>query len=589
MSRRHRRGRLAMLSFAAGLTIAPVAVLTLAFPAAAPPRATERPDPAFADVSPVDAVPARAFHVAIDGNDRAAGSRNAPLRSIGEAVERVPVGGTVVVHAGSYHESIEIEEPADITLMAAPGATVWLDGSRPVRTWLHSGGAWVSTGWTPEFDASPTYTRGEPDNDEPHWRFVDPAYPMAAHPDQVWIDDAPQTQVRSRDRLRPGAFYVDEGADRLYLGSDPTGRSVRASDIAKALSVRAAGTQILGIGVRRYASSVPHMGSVTVEAPRVRLEDVTIEENATTGLHVMEPDVRLVGVSLVDNGMMGMTTNGADGLRVDRLRVTGNNRERFNASPAAGGVKIGRGSDVVVRDSVFDRNLGTGLWFDESVYGIEVIGSRMTGNAGHGISLELSGKVVVAGNVVAGNGASGLKINDTNDVSVWNNTFAGNHREIDIAQDSRDLDPEGSHLDRSLPLTFRNGPVVLRNNVIAQTAPDSDCLLCVEDHSGRMSAEQMRISARGNLYQRPSDGRPAVLVLWSRGDGAEPFGSLAAFRGSTGQEQPGSSLTGGSVLREDYSLTRQVDQLAATTAVPLPAAIAARLGVPPHTRALGAG
>ena len=57
--------------------------------------------------------------------------------------------------------------------------------------------------------------------------------------------------------------------------------------------------------------------------------------------------------------------------------------------------------------------------------------------------------VVVAGNVVADNGGSGLKVNDTSRVSIWNNTFTGNDREVDIVQDDRDLDSQGSYLDPS--------------------------------------------------------------------------------------------------------------------------------------------
>lgn len=546
-------------------------------PPAAARRPTARPAP-----------PADALHVARDGDDAARGSSSAPLRTIGEALDRADDGDTVVVHRGSYHESLEVEGATGVTLMAAPRAEVWIDGSRPVGGWASAGAVWVSTGWTPEFDASPTYTWGEPDNTSPNWQFVNPAHPMAAHPDQVWVDGVAQQQVGSLAQVGPGTFFVDEPGDRLYIGSDPTGREVRASALAKGLSVRAAGTRVVGIGVRRFANSVPHMGAVTVEAPRVRLVDVAIVENATAGLHVMDRRVRLVGVRVSDNGMMGMTATEADGLRIDRMRATGNNRERFNTSPAAGGAKIGRGTDVVVRDSVFADNLGTGLWFDESVLGLQVLTSRMQGNAVHGISLELSGEALVAGNVVAGNGESGLKVNDTNAVSIWNNTFTGNDREVDIVQDDRDLDPQGSHLDHSLALTFRNGPVALRNNVFAQTSRGSDCLLCVEDYSGRMTAEDMRVTARGNLYQRPTSDRPTTLVRWSRGDDAIAFATFGAFRSATGQERPGRLVSGTRVLRGDHRVTRKVERIARKVARRLPASVAARLGVDRGTRRLGA-
>lgn len=532
--------------------------------------------------------PADALHVATRGDDQSSGTERRPLRTISEAVARAGRGDTIVVHAGSYHESVKIEKATGVTLMAARGATVWLDGSRAVRTWTAVEGLWVSPDWSAEFDASPTYTWGAPDNTSPGWRFLDPAYPMAAHPDQVWVDDVPQRQVGSIAAVRPGTFFVDEDSDLLYLGSDPTGRDVRASDLAKAVSVRAAGTRVIGIGVRRYATSVPHMGSVTVEAPQVRLEDMAIEQNATTGLHVLARRVRLTRLSLRGNGMMGLTTNGADGLRIDGLHVVGNNRERFNPAPAAGGAKIGRSTDVEVRDSVFERNLGTGLWFDESVLGIRVLDSRMLRNAAHGISLELSGRALVAGNVLAHNGGNGLKVNDTSEVSIWNNTFTANDREINVVQDDRDLDDQGSFLDESLPLSFRNGPVVIGNNVIAGTARRSDCLICVEDYSDRMSAEDMKVSVTGNLYQRPTGDRPRTLVLWSRGDGAKAFRSLRAFRRGTGQESTGRLFTGRRVLGHGERVTNLVDELASAIAVRLPRSVATALGISRGANRLGA-
>jgi parallel beta-helix repeat protein len=539
--------------------------------------------------APATSATRKTLHVALRGADSSSGAERTPLRTIGAALARAQDGSTVVVHDGVYHESVKIEGSTGITLTAAPRARVWLDGSRPVTSWEPAGSAWVSTGWTAQFDASPTYTWGAPDGDGTSWQFVNPAYPMAAHPDQVWVDDVAQRQVGALAALGPGRFYVDDETDRLYLGTDPTGRDVRASDLAKGLSIRAARTDVRGIGVRRFASSVPHMGTVTVEAPRVRLEDVTIEQNATTGLHVMRSRVRLDHVSLVRNGMMGLTTNGADHLRMNRVRVVGNNRERFNPAPAAGGAKLGRSRDVDIRDSVFQANRGTGLWFDESVRGVTVASSRLSRNAVHGLSLELSGDVVVAGNVIADNGGNGIKVNDTSRVKVWNNTLVGNDREVNIVQDDRDLDSQGSYLDSSSGLTFRNGPVVLANNVLARTGTGSECLLCVEDYSGRFSAEAMKVTANGNIYQRSSSRRPVALVRWSRGDDAASFKSLRAFQRATGQEDRGRQLTDSPAVRRSKRVTVLVARLAAATARPLPRAIARLLGLPTGSRRLGAG
>ena len=199
-------------------------------------------------------------HVSPAGSDAASGTSAAPLRTISAAVNRAPADGTVVVASGSYHENVTILRSTPVHLTSAPGATVWLDGSRVVSNWKASNGRWVAAGWTASFDSSPTLTAGAPDGAPPYWQFVSPSFPMAAHPDQVWIDNVAQRQVGTLSGVGPGTFYVDYTGDKLYLGNSPVGHTVRASDLPKAISVRAPGTTIDGINVRRYAPSCPDDG-----------------------------------------------------------------------------------------------------------------------------------------------------------------------------------------------------------------------------------------------------------------------------------------------------------------------------------------
>ncbi|QDB80172.1 DUF1565 domain-containing protein [Georgenia sp. 311] len=536
------------------------------------------------------------IHVSVDGDDEATGSPAEPLRTITAAVRTSGAGDTIVVHGGSYHEELKVENRQGLHLVAAPGAEVWLDGSVVVEGWQPEDGHWVSPGWITEFDPSPTYSWGAPDHDQPGWSFIDPEHPMAAHPDQVWVDDVRQEQVGSRAEVREGTFYVDHDRDELVLGTDPTGRTVAASTLARALRVRSAQMVLRDIGIRRYAPSVPHMGAVTIEAHHVLLDGVTLADNATTGLHVLSTGVRLEDVELVGNGMMGLSATEADGLELVRVTARGNNVEEFNRSPAAGGAKIGRSSGVLVRDSTFSDNLANGVWFDESVHDLRLVGSRMTGNTGHGASVELTGKVVVVGNVIARNGGNGLKLNDAEDVEVWNNTFVDNARSINVVQDDRDLDPRGSYRDPELPLTWKTQDVAIRNNVLVRTGTvplDGDeqrtCLLCVEDHSGRWTAAEMDVTALGNVYVRPDAGSPKWVVVWSRRD-RDPyvFRSVADFRRTVNQEGTGTELTGTAALSPDLHPLPVLEQLVASVAQPLPREIAELVGQDEGAQHLGA-
>jgi len=534
----------------------------------------------------------RTFHVATRGRDSASGTEVAPLRSIGQAIGRASSGDTVVVHAGTYHEGIVVPDGKRLSIVG--DGKVWLDGSRAVTSWRADSRGFVADGWTATFDASPTYTFGAPDNTEEAWSFVNPARPMAAHPDQVWVDGRAQRQVGSLADVRPGTFYVDEKADRLHLGTDPRGKQVRGSDIAKAISIRAAGTRLLNINVRRFAPSVPHMGAVTAERSGIVLERMMIRDNATTGLHVMGRDTVLKRVRLVRNGMLGMSATYADNLRISHSAARRNNTEGFNFSPVAGGAKIGRSRGTVVRDSVFANNAGTGLWLDESAYDITIVNSLARDNLNHGISLELSAKATVADTVIAGNGGNGVKVNNTSDVSLWNNTLVGNSRPINIVQDDRDpadpdtpgRDPRQPQPDPTMPWVI--GPVRVHNNILASPNSSANCLLCVEDFSGRFTAEQLRVRASGNVYQRPTRDRPEWVVVWSRASrNPAVFTSVAEFRRATGQEAGHLDLVGKRAVNSEFRATRVVRRHA-RVAERVPRTLVRVLGLSSRVRHLGA-
>lgn len=538
--------------------------------------------------TPVPTTPAaRTRHVAVSGQDSAAGTAKAPLRTIEAAIKAARAGDTIIVHSGAYHEQLKVENREGLTIMAAPGAKVWLDGSTEVTRWKRTGSVWVAKNWHVQFDHSPTFRWGAPDNVAKGWQFIDPAHPMAAHPDQVWVDGRRQKQVESLDRVEKGTFFVDEGQRKLYLGGKPKGRTVRASSLAQAMRIRSDDTTIRGIGVRNYAPSVPHMGAVTIEADHVTIEHLAVVDNATTGLHVMGRSSRIIDVQLKRNGMMGLSATNADDLFLDHITVRRNNVERFNPSPSAGGVKVGRTTGVEVRDSLFEGNLGTGLWFDESVYDIGVLNSRLLRNSGHGLSIELSGKADVVGNIIADNDQNGAKINNSDHIQLWNNTFVRNDRPINIVQDIRDIDPQGSYLDPTLPLSWQTRDVAIRNNIIIGSS--GNCLLCVEDYSDRFKPADLNVTAASNVYYRHDDRKPRWLVVWARGP-KEPyiFKSLSQFRVTVAQETPGGELTGPSALSSSYVPKESITRLVASLAQPLPEDLALRIDVPAETQHLGA-
>ena len=270
-------------------------------------------------------VPAGALFVSVGARSGGSGSAEAPYASVQSAVDRAASGATLVLRGGTYHESVVIPSGKKLTIQSYPGEAVWFDGSSALNNWQSTGGRWFSADWKYDFDATPSFTRGEADGTAAGWRWLNAAHPMAAHPEQVWIDGVAQAEVSSLAALKAGTFFTDVANDRLYLGSDPTGHSVRTSTLTKALSLRGEGAVVRGVGVRNYATSVWMMGAVTVEAPRATLENVVIYDNASTGLFVGSSNATIRDVTLARNGLMGLGANYADALVIDDLLAVENN------------------------------------------------------------------------------------------------------------------------------------------------------------------------------------------------------------------------------------------------------------------------
>ncbi|MGW6175017.1 right-handed parallel beta-helix repeat-containing protein [Arthrobacter sp. NPDC055138] len=560
----------------------------------APSAGGEDPTSVSAAAAAVAAA-AQPLVVSPEGSDDAAGTLAAPLGSVRAAVARAATGQTIVLRAGSYHEFVTIPPDKKLILRSYPGEEVWLDGSVPVTGFARHGGVYTVEGWTTEFDASPTYKRGAPDGTSQGWQFVSDKHPMAAHPDQVWIDGVPQRQVGSRPEVVAGTFYVDYAGDRLYLGSAPRDGTVRASTLGRALSIQGAGSELHGVGVRRYATSVPQMGAVTVEAPHAVLDEVVITANATTGLFVGAADASLRNVTLAGNGMLGAAATYADGLQVSGLLAERNNTEHFNTSPVSGGAKIGRSRGLEISDSVFRDNDGPGLWLDESVFDSAIHGNDVLDNSGYGLALELSAKADVVNNVIAGNSGHGLKVNNTSDVRIWNNTISAEGRAINIVQDGRRAsDPGTPGHDPRQPfpdpaMSWINGPVEIRNNIISNPGSIADCLLCVEDYSGTYSAKELEVTALGDVYHRAVPASPESAVIWAMESGKPAlFADPDDFRSATGQERQHLYLDGISPFVSGYRPDDIIATRNPTVAQPLPREIARLAGQPAGTRSLGA-
>jgi len=459
-------------------------------------------------VDPSGAAAAGVIYVAPNGSDSAAGTIAAPYRTINRAVSAASTGDTIILRGGVYRESVVIYGKA-IRLQSAPGERAVMEGARPVPGFTASGGDWYAGGWTTEFQR----------NTGP---MVLASNPAAGYPDQVFLDGTPQRQVLSRGAVVPGTFYHDTAADRLWIGSDPSGKLVEASEMSFALYFnKAHGSRLTDITVRRYGTEGRHMAAIRMYSDNVVVSGVKSELNAYTGLSAIGNGIVVRDSTFKDNGYIGLHGHLIKTFVVERVSIFGNNKAGFDPHHSAAGMKVTNSTGITVRDSDISRNNGPGIWTDLSVKYVSLVRNLTEYNGRSGIEIELSSSVNAVGNVAVGNGEAGIWVLESQDVQVFHNALYGNRREIWVEEGPR--------------AEVQN--VWIRNNILGLGRAGSPALFNVDDWTAERSAVQMNVTSDYNAFWLPPSSPTKNISRWARWPQPLAYGStLAAHQQVTGQD-----------------------------------------------------
>jgi parallel beta-helix repeat protein len=312
------------------------------------------------------------------------------------------------------------------------------------------------------------------------------------------------------------------------------------------------------------------MGAVKGYANNLLFENDVFEDTALTGLSIRGTHVTVRRNAFLRNGQLGLQGNKSDKSVIVGNVMTGNNTAHFKIIPVAGGMKITSSRGLRILDNDVEDNGSAGIWLDEGCAKAVIARNVVRHNTGHGIQFEISDGALIVGNVVVDNARYGIRILESGHVRVWNNTVSANgRRQIDALDAGRKGRVTG---------------IELRNNLI-EARPGSDVqVLGVEDTNKRYGAGAMA-NADGDAYYRAVKG-PKELIHWvDPGRKTKDLTGLVEFTTRTGQEVHGIAAEGAApfVDRLDYRLRPGSDPLRA--GLPLPADVAALLGLHAGDRA----
>ncbi len=538
-------------------------------------------------------VPSGAVFVATNGSDSSGtGTQSAPFATIQTALNRLPTNGTIVLRGGTYHQSAFISG-IGITIQSYPNEAVWLDGSSVVSGWTQQGSTWVHSGWTSQFDSSIGFSFGGTDQ-----TFIDPAYPLASHPDQVFLDGSLLQLVSGTPG--PGQFAVNYGNQTLTIGSNPNGHELRASDLQSAITI-AGSVTLRGFGVERYATSMPQMGTIYEggSTGRSTFQNLVVVDNAVVGINLSQGGNLIDHVTADRNGMSGIEigTGGPviTNQTIQYSELSANNTHHFNGFPAAAGIKVSTVNGLVIRGNVVKNNQRTdGIWTDQNTTNFTIVDNVVTSDgtrgkdATTGIMNELSDSGIVAGNVISGF-QEGITMFDTGDVKIINNTVYNNSTwGIGLTQDDRYVpghSTEGPSIAASAsnPWLIRNETV--QNNVFADS-PGGMFQFYVLDKSTNRPASSMNLDVEGNLFTHKDTGSQPTMVGWGGSDNVTVanYQTPADFAAGVGQAWVNAQTPTATAI------TAMASYLSTQAAVarPLSADVAAALGVAAGTQHLGA-
>lgn len=611
-----------------------------------------------------------------NGNDSNAGTVGAPVKTLPSALSKITAGGTVVVRGG-VHSGIEvgyriasaagynanlgyggINVSKQCTIQPYPGEQVILDGTRDESGGWTSGSGYWSKAISITIDRGPTDSYGQLDNNntfgwkwvrDSAWRtlmtnagYTNPEalemFPLASWNEQVWIDDVQQQQVATLAEVGPGKFYVAGStggtngvlftSSTYYLGTNPTGKSVRVGELCTSLRLGVAGSTLRGLKFRRFCGSSHMGGTVKGTTANSTFEDIIVEDASSVAYDLYQADnSTYTRCEAIRAGCIAFRPSFSYNLVYDRCKIQGANYRHYNSSPATGSLRIGRCRNVLAKDCDFSNNYTMGVWCDISCYDVKVVNCALDNNTEHGAVFEIGAKVLMANCTITGNGIHGVVVLSHNDTNIWNCTFAGNGakrgkvfdgnqpRNIKVYCDDRRVmdSPPYSPGTGTYPGYGRDTrqpiPDPTMNNWLIESFTARNCIfapgdlqfsyLPVEDLQKPNSRNwtEYGIVSNGNLFNRLSTSNPAWAFLLPGVGSAQTIlqgaNAVTQWRSTTGQDASSIEVVGSSVCGGDGWLTAPNKALygkggAQCPAVALPADVAALIGVPTGDQHVGA-
>ena len=382
----------------------------------------------------VNAAEAATYYVAPTGSDAASGlSLTSPFATVNKAVNKAVAGDTVLIRGGTYREEVNVTngggaEGNYVTVSAYGTEMPVMKGSDIVTGWVqHSGAIWKRTGWAVnsqqvfvDFDARP----GKP-------------LQQIGMPGKSYTTFEYNAAVGTGlSSMSAGSFFYDPAATTLYVwlpdGSDPNGHAMEVSTRRRIFYMAKPYIKVKGLSFRHTNLSAFAQQGAAVELSSNSIMDtcdIQWADFAGLSMGYQQNNAQVYNSNISNNGDSGINAAASSNFKVIGNKMLGNNYRNFNPLWHAGGLKAAAKSYGTVESNEVGGNKGSGVWFDYSNSGGQIIVRNNyihdNGPKEAAIFMEVSTNGLIYNNVLVNNQRRGIYISGSSDMQVLNNTVVG--------------------------------------------------------------------------------------------------------------------------------------------------------------------
>lgn len=344
-------------------------------------------------------------------------------------------GATFCVRAG-IHRHATVAPKASQKFYGETGAI--MSGAKVLTGWVVDGSRWYVTGQT---------QGGTQDNGT-----CLTSHPRCRYPQDLFINDSLQKHESSLAAVGAGEWFFDYTADRIYVGSSPTGKTVETGVTPQAFVSSVTNGEIHNLTIEKYATPA-QSGAIHISGSGWTVADNIVRWNHGGGIRGVRGGDVLRNL-ITANGQLGIGCGGCPGILVEDNEISYNNTARYSDGWEAGGSKWAVTNGLTVRGNHSHHNIESpGLWTDIDNFNVIYEDNIVEFNAAYGIQHEISFNAIIRNNTITGNGTSarcgggvacaGIAIHNSRDVEIHNNTLSGNFNGIVLLEQNRGVSDNG--------------------------------------------------------------------------------------------------------------------------------------------------